>query len=145
MVHCQRVSLTLPHSHLDWIFSPIWVLTFHPTDAFEEHRQDIQMHVHHATCMVDTWFWTRGRGKMTQSFCLACGCESKLPVAHPWATEMNLKRLANERGSAAALFLRSPSWFACPFWLFHFGDDFQLQRIDMFVLVQASSPSGSLM
>ena len=53
MAHSRRVSLTFLHAHLGWIFSPIWVSTFHPTDNFEEHKLDSQMHAHCATRVTD--------------------------------------------------------------------------------------------
>ena len=134
MAHFRRVSLTFQHAHLDLIFSPISALTFHLTDAFAERTLDNQTRAHRATCAVDTWFWTKGHGKMVLSFHLERGCESKLPVAHPWATVMNLKRLTSERQSAVTLFLHFPLWFECLVLPFHFGDGFQLRRICMFVL-----------
>ena len=138
-MHSQHVSLTFQHACLDLIFSPISALTFHPMDAFAEHTLGNQTRVHCVTCVVDAWFWTRGHGKTVLSFCLECDCESKLLVVRSLSTEMNLKRLASEKRSAATLFSHFPLWFKCLVLLFHFDDGFRLRRICMFVLDRVGS------
>ena len=134
-----RVSLTFLHTHLGWIFSPIWVLTFRPTGAFVERMLDTQMHEHCATHTMGIWFWTKGHGKKVLSFCLERNCESKLLVVRSWSMTMSLKRLASERRSAVTSFVHFPSWSRCLVLLFHFDDDFRLQRICKFVLGQAGN------
>ena len=134
MAHSQHVSLTFQHACLGLIFSPILASTFHLTGAFAERTLGNRTHACCATCVMNTWFWTKGHGKTVLSFCLERNCESKLLVARSLSMEMSLKHLASERRSAVTLFSHFPSQFGCLVLLFHFDDGFQLRRICMFVL-----------
>ena len=107
LAHFQHVSLTFQHACLVWmIFSPISVLTFRPTGVFVEHALGNQRHAHScAICAVDALFWAKGDEVTIQSFGLERICESKLLVAHSWATVPHLLRLTSERQSAVTLFV----------------------------------------
>ena len=60
MAHFQHVSLTFQHTHLVWIFSPVWALTFHQTDVFAEHTLDNQRHAHWAILCSGCFFLDQG-------------------------------------------------------------------------------------
>ena len=131
------VSRTFPHTHLVWIFFPTWVLTFHLKVVSAECALDNQTHACCATCAMDALFSTTDHVTTVLSFCLEDGCQSKLLVVRSWAMVLHLLCLTNEKQSEVTLFLHFPLSFVHLFRLFHFDGDFQLQRIDLFVLLQA--------
>ena len=74
MVRFLHVSQTFLHTHLVWIFFPIWLWTSRLTVVSVEHTLDNQMHACRATCVMETLFSTTGHATTVLSFCLEDDC-----------------------------------------------------------------------